>query len=46
MVCRLGGQAFLTGTEPELFADLGERAQWFVLREGPAGSELSEGSSA
>lgn len=45
-VCRLGGQAFLTGTEPELFAELGERAQWFVLRDGPEGSELNEGLPA
>jgi DNA replication and repair protein RecF len=43
-LCRLGAQAFLTGTEPDLFAGFGARSQWFVLREGPDGSELSEGS--
>lgn len=43
-VCRLGGQAFLTGTEPDLFAGLGDRGQWFGLREGAGGSEVHEGS--
>lgn len=41
-LCRLGGQAFLTGTEPGLFAELGERAQWFTLSETPHGSEMKE----
>lgn len=45
-LCRLGGQAFLTGTEPDLFAELGERAQWFSLSEGQQGSELNEGPAA
>ncbi|MBF9035226.1 DNA replication/repair protein RecF [Rhodobacterales bacterium HKCCE2091] len=34
-ICALGGQAWMTGTGPELFADLGPRAQGFrVVEEG------------
>jgi DNA replication and repair protein RecF len=32
-ICALGAQAFLTGTGPELFADLGARAQWLAVQE-------------
>ena len=32
-MCALGAQAFLTGTGPELFDDLGERAQQLELRD-------------
>jgi DNA replication and repair protein RecF len=45
-LCRLGGQAFLTGTEPDLFAALGDRAQRFMLSDGPQGSDWSEGSAS
>jgi len=30
----LGAQAWLTGTEPRLFADLGSRAQWLTVQGG------------
>lgn len=40
----LGAQAFLTGTEPALFAPLGPRAQHFTLTDGPEGSILTEGT--
>ncbi|CUX80220.1 MAG: DNA replication and repair protein RecF [Roseibaca calidilacus] len=30
-VCAMGGQCFMTGTGPELFAELGSRAQVFAL---------------
>lgn len=36
----LGAQAFMTGTGPELFAELGNRAQRLRLREGPDGTEI------
>jgi DNA replication and repair protein RecF len=45
-LCRLGGQAFLTGTEPDLFAALGDRAQRFTLSDGPQGTELTEGPAS
>ena len=32
-ICALGAQAFMTGTGPELFADLGDRAQYFSVTE-------------
>lgn len=41
-LCALGAQAFLTGTEPALFADLGARAQHFTVADGPQGSELNQ----
>lgn len=41
-LCRLGAQAFLTGTEPALFHGLGARAQHFTLTDGPQGSQLTE----
>ena len=42
----LGAQAFLTGTEPALFAPLGPRAQHFTLSDGPEGSILTESSAS
>lgn len=39
----LGAQAFLTGTDAELFATLGNRAQHFSVAESPGGSILTEG---
>lgn len=41
-LCGLGGQSFLTGTDPDLFAPLGARAQHFSVIEGAQGSELTE----
>ena len=32
-ICALGAQAFMTGTGAELFAELGDRAQGFEVRE-------------
>ncbi len=32
-ICALGAQAWLTGTEPELFAALGDRAEYLEVRE-------------
>ncbi len=37
-ICALGAQAWMTGTGPELFAELGDRAQTLVVTEGDAGS--------
>jgi DNA replication and repair protein RecF len=41
-ICALGAQAWMTGTGPELFQHLGDRAQWFAVAEGSDGSVLSE----
>ena len=41
-ICGLGAQAFMTGTGPELFAELGERAQVFEVRETDGVSAVSE----
>ena len=41
-LCALGAQAFMTGTEPALFAPLGPRARHFTLTDGPDGSILTE----
>jgi DNA replication and repair protein RecF len=30
-ICALGAQAWMTGTGPELFAELGDRAQHFAV---------------
>lgn len=40
-ICALGAQAWMTGTGPELFAELGERAQRLTVTEGPEGSIVS-----
>ncbi|TMV85203.1 DNA replication/repair protein RecF [Thioclava sp. BHET1] len=40
-ICALGAQAFMTGTGPELFAELGSRAQGLVLREDASGSQIA-----
>lgn len=37
-ICALGAQAWMTGTGPELFAELGDRAQTLVVTEGDEGS--------
>ncbi len=39
-ICALGAQAWMTGTGPELFADLGDRAQRFAVRERDGVSEV------
>lgn len=39
-ICGLGAQAWMTGTGPELFDDLGERAQVFEVVENKDGSEV------
>ena len=41
-VCALGAQAWMTGTDAGLFADLGVRAQRFAVAEGPEGSTVAE----
>ncbi len=40
-ICALGAQAWMTGTGPELFAELGERAQTLIVTEGADGSVVS-----
>ena len=40
-ICALGAQAWMTGTGPELFAELGDRAQMLVVTEGEAGSVVA-----
>ncbi len=41
-ICALGAQAFLTGTGPELFDDMGPRAQHFTVFEVDGLSQLKE----
>ena len=40
-ICALGAQAWMTGTGPELFAELGDRAQTLIVTEGDEGSVVS-----
>ncbi len=40
-ICALGAQAWMTGTGPELFAELGERAQLFSVAESDEGSVVT-----
>ena len=40
-ICALGAQAWMTGTGPELFAELGDRAQAVVVIEGDEGSVVT-----
>jgi DNA replication and repair protein RecF len=42
-ICALGAQAWMTGTGPELFEDLGARAQQFRVIEEEDGSRVLEG---
>jgi DNA replication and repair protein RecF len=42
-VCGLGAQAWMTGTGPELFEALGDRAQWLAVRETGGVSRVEEG---
>jgi len=39
-ICALGAQAWMTGTGPELFAELGERAQYLEVAEHDGQSEV------
>ncbi len=41
-ICALGAQALMTGTGPELFSDLGSRAQYFEVTEVSGSSHVSE----
>ncbi|WP_170327772.1 DNA replication/repair protein RecF [Ruegeria arenilitoris] len=40
-ICALGAQAWMTGTGPELFAELGDRAQTLIVTEGDEGSVVA-----
>lgn len=42
-VCALGAQAWMTGTGPELFAELGDRAQIFEVTDTKGQSHVKEG---
>ena len=42
-ICALGAQAWMTGTGPELFADLGARAQRFEVSETGGASSIATG---
>ncbi|MEO3480074.1 DNA replication/repair protein RecF [Phaeobacter sp. CAU 1743] len=39
-ICALGAQAWMTGTEAELFAEMGGRAQMMEITEGEGGSKV------
>ena len=39
-ICALGAQAWMTGTEAELFAEMGGRAQMLEITEGAGGSKV------
>lgn len=41
-ICALGAQAFMTGTGPELFAELGSRAQYLEVTEVDGTSSVAE----
>ncbi len=41
-ICALEAQAWMTGTGPDLFAELGQRAQHFEVLEGAEGSIVDE----
>lgn len=41
-ICALGAQAWMTGTGPELFTELGDRAQYFEVTETDRGSLVSK----
>ena len=44
-ICSLGAQAWMTGTGPELFAELGSRAQQIEVLETGGTSEIRVGSA-
>jgi DNA replication and repair protein RecF len=41
-ICALGAQAFMTGTGPELFEALGDRAMYFEVSEVDGTSQVTE----
>ncbi|SHL12144.1 DNA replication and repair protein RecF [Roseovarius marisflavi] len=41
-ICALGAQAWMTGTGPELFAELGERAQYIEITETDGTSHITQ----
>ncbi|MGR3583386.1 MAG: DNA replication/repair protein RecF, partial [Pseudooceanicola nanhaiensis] len=41
-ICALGAQAWMTGTGPELFSDLGPRAQYLEVTESGGESAVAE----
>ena len=41
-ICALAAQAFLTGTGPELFTDLGTRAQWVSVQDDNQTSQIEQ----
>ncbi|MCF7698866.1 DNA replication/repair protein RecF [Loktanella sp. M215] len=45
-VCALGAQAWMTGTEVQLFDSLGVRAQYLAVTDGPDGSVVVAGGAA
>jgi DNA replication and repair protein RecF len=45
-VCALGAQAWMTGTGPELFEDLGDRAQRLVVTEARGVSQVNPADQA
>ena len=40
-ICTLGAQAWLTGTDAALFAELRDRAEFFTVRDGTVAADLS-----
>ena len=40
-ICALGAQAWMTGTGPELFSELGDRAQTLIVNDSDAGSVVA-----
>ncbi len=44
-ICALGAQAWMTGTGPELFAELGARAQYLHVTEDNGVSRIAEGET-
>ena len=41
-ICALGAQAWMTGTGPELFEELGTRAQYFEVTETDIGTQVTQ----
>ena len=41
-ICALGAQAWMTGTGPELFEELGTRAQYFEVTETDTGTQVTQ----
>lgn len=43
-ICALGAQAWMTGTGPELFSELGDRAQYYEVTETDQGTSVFPGA--